>query len=206
MDATDGLGRGDDADLHAAPLSVAAPSGIIATKMFLLLVAFTLALACPALAWDEPAGFQDVPWGTAIDVVKEKLPAITCTTERCFGPVSIGPTATYVEIGFRRGGMDSAVLSFPRKDFDSLRAVFVEGYGQPTSRTVTVLEPGQNHEILEWSGAKVYVMLSHGFIGYRAVYSDAVLPKVGIAVIRTQAGMEEDTEKTEKTSDGKKDP
>jgi hypothetical protein len=156
-------------------------------RMATLVILLILAFSSPALAWNEPSGFRDVPWGASIETVKEKIPELTCLEASCSGTLPVGPTKPYANVMFRNGGLDNIVLIFPAVDFFALEPIFVERYGQPTAKT---------DALLVWIGKKVHISLSR--LGPS--------PAQGMAMIRTTAGLDEETKKRqEKVKEGKKD-
>src|SRR5215510_8383560 len=133
---------------------------------------FALLLSAPiVLAWNEPTGFRDIPWGSQPDVVRQRFPDFTCERDftvtpiksHCSGHLIIGAVRVFTVIHFETGGMDTVSLLFTSEQFTQMKVTFIERYGQPT-KTYTV--PIQNamgaqfiNEILEWNGMKVLIRL-----------------------------------------------
>jgi hypothetical protein len=175
----------------------------------LVIASFLLPVFRAAAAWDEPSGFRGIPWGASMEVVQEKSPGLYCIDSArrnrsdagtCAGQLAIGPTTPKVVVRFRSGGMDAVFLSFPTRDFATLRPIFVERYGEPTSTRTEELQNRMGakfeNEILEWSGEKVYILLQR----YGSEITD------GLATIRTRAGFDEEvSQRMKKLKEGKKD-
>lgn len=122
-------------------------------RALLLLVLPLISLSpASALAWNEPEGFRDIPWGTPWTVVVEKLydpqgwmHRFSCDTQNhrsCSGQLTIGSARASAMIHFGTGeiGMDEIYLTFPADDFALMKAAFVEKYGDPTSRETPIVQ------------------------------------------------------------------
>ncbi len=155
-------------------------------KGFVMMVAVLLA-AAPALAWNEPADFRGVRWGASVEEAKATIPDLACVPlmGTCREFFEIGPARVYAFWAFRNGGFDQVNLTFESPQYDEVRAMFTERYGEPTARrteaialdSATTLE----NEILEWTGDTIYAELRRFVKGIDR----------GAATIRTKAGLEE---------------
>jgi hypothetical protein len=167
---------------------------------FLVLVLSILA-AAPAFAWDEPSGFRGVPWGASVETVKEKIPEVSCyESVACSGDLWVGTVKTYTRLLLREGGLDAVIVAFPADDFNIIKPIFIERYGQPTSRSTPEVQNKAGarfeNEVLLWAGKKVQVTLRR--------YGDSLT--YGLGTIRTQTGLEEEAKKgRDRAKKGKKD-
>jgi len=134
--------------------------------------AFSALLAAPALAWDEPDSFQGVPWGASQAEAKrvaaarseplrscfEAAPYQICTTAGAIG--SVGATVLFL---FRDDKLVNGQWSFASTSFDTVRSLFVERYGAPSTQrdeplqTVDALRA--TNRILRWDGNTVVIEL-----------------------------------------------
>lgn len=168
---------------------------------FLTMLAIVLSAGVTAAtAWDEPAGFRDIPWGSPLAVVKEKLAELNCGTI-CAGYLRIGQVRVFTVIGFETGGgMDHVSLSFPSGSFYQIKVAFVERYGEPTARRSETLQNRMGakfeNEVLEWNGEKVLIELQK----YSSKLTDSR------AIIQTAEARRARLERfREKVKEGKKD-
>ena len=169
-------------------------------------VFLVLVLAAPVVAWDEPAGFRDLPWGASAETIKEKIPELKCGERNsigrssCSGILKIGPVVVTAWLRLLPTGFDSVTLGFPSDSFEALKQIFGERYGQPTDqRSIPVQSRvGARYEniILEWRGEKVVIELRR-FGGTL---------REGGATIMTRASHDEELKKLqEQMQRGKKD-
>jgi hypothetical protein len=154
---------------------------------------------CLAWAWEEPAGFRDIPWGSSPTYVKEKLPDLSCHVY-CAAYLMISDIRVGTVIGFDSGGMDLVMLYFSSDSFPQIKGIFLERYGQPTARRNTTVQNRMGaqfeNETLEWNGAKVSIMLEK--------YSTKVTEST--AIIETGEGIRVRNERLkQKAKAGKKD-
>jgi hypothetical protein len=176
-------------------------ASLIVTSQLLVLMLMFSFLVGAAPAWDEPAGFRDIPWGAPPSLVKEKLPTLRCGQADCSGRLMIGEVEVHATFEFLTGGgLDSVSLAFPSANFYQIKTAFLERYGEPTKRRSEALqnrmgEKFQN-EILEWKGEKVLIDLHR--------YSSKVT--ASRATIGTVEGWQTRLDKSkEKAKEGKKD-
>ena len=162
----------------------------------------------PAVAWDEPAGFRDVPWGASEERLREHIGLEVCVNtlspvsgdRLCRGGVTVGEVPVRASFWFRAGGFTRVTLRFDPKNFTTMAIIFKKRYGHPTaSREEPVKMRGgfeYTNEVLEWTGAKVVITLTkyHG----KTTESDAR--------IETVAERDEQARRLdERTSKGAKD-
>ena len=166
-----------------------------------ILVVVLPLLVAPVGAWDEPAAFRDIPWGSPPSFVKEKLPDLVCT-KLCVGYLAIGQVrGVLTRIEFETGGgMDYVYLSFPSASFYQIKVAFVERYGEPTAQRSQDVQNRMGarfeNEILEWNGEKVIINLQK----YSSNLTDSR------ATIQTVEGRRARLERfREKVKEGKKD-
>jgi hypothetical protein len=170
-------------------------------------LALTLVLwvvAEPVDAWDEPGGFRDVPWGSPLALVQEKLPELRCAGgdvyADCTGTLIIGDVRVFTKIEFQAGRMDYVYLSFPPADFYAIEVAFVGRYGEPTARRSDTVQNRMGatfqKDILEWQGEKIFIYLAK----YGSTLTDS------FAIIQTVERMRRALEDyRQKLQEGKKD-
>lgn len=143
---------------------------LIPVLTFLVVIILTI---LPAVAWDEPDSFRNIPWGSPPSVVAEQLKGkdlyekVSCYgsggSSSCMGHVRIGDVRTFVYITFETGGMDHVGLTFPSDAYPRMKIIFVDRYGPPTSSRSETLQNRMGakyeNEILEWTGEKVDIVL-----------------------------------------------
>jgi hypothetical protein len=185
-------------------------SSIDALSVHLLtsfLVIFLLSTPC-VIAWNEPTGFRNIPWGTRPEVVRQHFPDFRCEQgikhdtirNSCRGDLKVGTIQVFAIIAYETGGMDSVSLHFTPEDFAEMKAIFIERYGQPTE---TSAEPVQNrmgakfvNKILRWSGTVTSIRLEK--------YSTTITES--IAILTTRDAMKFMLEhKQKRAKAGKKD-
>lgn len=172
----------------------------------------SLLLATPALAWDEPDSFRGVPWGASLlelqTVLQRAGEDVDCKRYVppfggfCMGfGVKIGPAVVNNMYLFSKDGkFESVRMSFQVVHYPSLRAIFEERYGPPTT---TRQEEIQNrmgakftNEISTWTGERVVISLRR--------YGSKVTE--GRAQISLKSALERDREESEKAiKKGKED-
>lgn len=163
-----------------------------------------------ASAWNEPDGFRGVPWGTNRETVKEQMgltnpncfmASESTTAYVCSGTITVGGVEATVGAGFSDAdALISVVLFFESKDFDQMKAAFLERYGKPTSRETPTIQNRMGakfeQERLLWTGTKVVISLSR--------YADSI--DKGRAVITTAENLRAGGERSrEKAKSGGKD-
>jgi hypothetical protein len=142
-------------------------------------------------AWDEPKGYQGVPWGTSRATAEKQL-GITCPPMRdaCFGLVYIrtakGLVKTNSLLTFEPGvgGLVQYSLAFASKEFELVRAAFLEIYGEPTQPTFRGREGDFEHEILRWMSQTVVITLSR-YVNVAKGQTDR-----GMALVQTRKAWE----------------
>jgi hypothetical protein len=79
------------------------------------------------LAWDEPKGFRDVPWGAAASDVQSGIKGVKCpgkgegrTLELCFGEIWIGPVRAIASAWIGAKGFEGIDMSFPSSAFPQM--------------------------------------------------------------------------------------
>jgi hypothetical protein len=166
-----------------------------------LVVLLVVVLSAPALAWDEPSDFRGVPWGASVETVKEKIPEMSCyESVACSGDLWVGTVKTYTRLLLRDGGLDAVIVAFPASDFATIKPIFIERYGQPTSTSTPEFQTKAGtrfeNEVLLWVGKKVHVSLRR--------YGDSLT--FGTGRIHTKAGLDEvERQLKERAKKGKKD-
>lgn len=115
------------------------------------------------IAWGD---FKGVPAGNLIAALRAKFgPVDRCFPmaekgrSSCSAPLQVGKVNVKVVLGFGPLGFEAAILSFPAADYEFMRDVMLEKYGQPTStdRKVLTNRMGaqfQNEE-LTWIGERI---------------------------------------------------
>lgn len=168
-------------------------SGPDAARMILRpAVALILLLAAPYLyaqEWSqEPTAFRKVPFGANEAAVRMQL-----GTKECFpgneagerlcsgdGSQTIGDVATGETYLLRRDAFTAAHIKFDSDDYEYLRDVFTQRYGDPHDRATATVKTltgvTLQNETLKWRGQNAVVILSH--------YSDKVT--TGTAVVATR--------------------
>jgi len=129
--------------------------------MAMLLVLLTMIWTMPALAWNEPTGFQDFPWGTSERTVKSRVEMIYCledpTANRgyrtCKGPFNFGSVRTEAYFKFRRGGLVTVDLRFDENDFEVIKSMLLDQYGG-----ASLEQPAS----LYWKGRITSIILARG--------------------------------------------
>lgn len=152
-----------------------------------IVLAVSLMLAAPALAWDEPGHFRGVPWGASVEDAKAKVPTLTCLPlmGTCREFFELGPARVYGFWTFRNGGFDQVNLTFVAGQYPEVKAIFLARYGEPTTQRTQPIrsgEPPVQNEILEWTGERVSIELRRFHRG----------TEQGAATLRTKAGLEEE--------------
>jgi hypothetical protein len=126
--------------------------------------------ASSVLAWNEPTGFRDIPWGTKPEVVRQRFPDFTCKRGEkviiqnvCLGKLMIGDIHVSTLLGFDTGGLDLVQLFFDSKDYPAMKETFLARYGATTSQKKTLIRNRLgvefDNDILEWRGARVVIVL-----------------------------------------------
>ena len=111
--------------------------------MVVSLVLMAMIWTMPALAWNEPLGFQDFPWGSSERTVKSRVEIIYCVDlspisaahrgyRSCTAPFAIGSVQTEATFTFRDGGLVSVDLHFGPGDFEAIKGILLDRYGQPS--------------------------------------------------------------------------
>ena len=79
-----------------------------------IVLAASLTLATPAVAWNEPGDFRGVPWGASVEAAKAKVPTLTCIPPEgpCREFFELGPATVYSFWTFRNGALDQVDLTF----------------------------------------------------------------------------------------------
>jgi hypothetical protein len=129
-----------------------------------------------ASAWNEPEGFMIYKWGMSEAQVKEILLNKYSKTFYPGDSISvgeyIGDVHVYILFSFitsqppdaQESKLGKMTLNFETKDFRSLKAIFLERYGTPTSaRSATFTNAfGANltGDVLEWKGKITTILLN----------------------------------------------
>ncbi len=147
------------------------------TLCFLILLSSIIWVPVPlTLAWEQPAGFRDIPWGASRQSVQQHLPSLYCS-QNCRGNLMIGTVQVYADISFITGGMDTIVLIFPSDNFPEIRETFLARYGEPTSRRNPRVQNRMGaqfeNETLQWAGDRVDILLTQ--YGPKLTHAQAVL-------------------------------
>ena len=127
---------------------------------------FVIGFVTPAAPWNEPDGYHGMAWGTSVDDAKATLntTGLACLgSDYCVEATTDGSVPVYLGLTFRYGGLVMATLVFPSRHYESLRDLFLERYGAPTS-TIDEQQPYRRgelvrNEILVWSGRQASVIL-----------------------------------------------
>ena len=164
-------------------------AGGISRVTALVVAVFLFAAVENGYAFSEPDGFRGVTWGATVDEAQAKLPGLGCGTRTCFGDLDIAGQTVTAMFDFRDGGFYAVYLRFGSSRFEVLKSVFVERYGAPTQRRLETVRNSSGarleNEVLEWSGAKVYIRLQR--------YAGRL--RAGSARIMTQTGRAEELRK-----------
>ena len=126
------------------------------------------------VGWNEPQDFRGAQFGAPM---AEAWPILSgpvrasgrlvnsCAagSTHCFMTFMIGPVITNGTAIFRDGAFSGVDLRFKSGSYETLRAIFVERYGEPTARGTEEFKTkggltGQN-EILDWKGEQVAIRL-----------------------------------------------
>lgn len=141
-----------------------------------LLIISLITLSSPrsAIAWNEPSGFRDIPFGASEQEIKQKLPRAYChdreitlpkaLPERyCTADVTIGEVGISVRMHLRSGQFTALSFVFKSDEFNAMEGAFIEKYGKPTN---TKEEPGKTrgglefvNRTIEWRGQRVNIRL-----------------------------------------------
>ncbi len=146
--------------------------------IFLLLISFPSA----AVAWNEPDSFVGIKWGTTpeeglVALRERSLDAARtppqCTSgtyaggsrqTNCKATLKLGTALLWGDFRFNDAGFAWAFGTFPSRDYETLKLMFVEKYGEPTAtrhRDVTTRGGARlDDESLEWVGDNVVLRLS----------------------------------------------
>ena len=143
-------------------------------KFFGRLIAF-LALSGVALAFEEPSGFQNVPFGSSEGFIRERHPDVGCSQRKdqyddilCLKSLSIGDIPVDVlftligKWGERR--MVAVDISFAAKNYPALRQAFIDRFGPTADTKRTRLRSNlgveYEQETLTWTGTRASVLLA----------------------------------------------
>lgn len=142
------------------------------TTISVLLSVTLIAWSRNILAWNEPLGFRDIPFGTSEQILIQKLPRPRCgdnedqsvLPERfCSVPLQIGSVEVLGIFYLRSGRFVQLSISFKSEAFSQIEEAFAEKYGKAsTSRDEEIKTRGgleAMSRILEWRGEKVKVRL-----------------------------------------------
>ena len=151
-----------------------------------IVLAASLTLATPAVAWNEPGDFRGVPWGASVEAAKAKVPTLTCIPPEgpCREFFELGPATVYSFWTFRNGGLDQVDLTFVAHQYPEVKSIFIARYGEPTARRTQPIGSGDRrveNEILEWTGERMSIELRRFHRG----------TEQGAGTVRTRAGLEE---------------
>src|SRR5712691_12794586 len=97
-------------------------------------------------AWNEPAGFRDIPWGASVAQVQHHLPMFTMNhydmPPSCAGDLSIGDIPVFASITFGPKGMDAVNFLFRAQHFVAMKETFIARYGAPPTRDMLPMRNG----------------------------------------------------------------
>ena len=150
----------------------------------LIIAAFIFALAFSASAWDEPADFRGLKWGLPESEVRETIKS-QWQKRRDAGQIvvfeelrkahqepnrftlsyrdNIGQTLVDLSLHFLDGRFMYAMVIFAAKDFERIKAAFLDRYGNPSKSRVDELQTKMGarykSENLQWVGTTVWVQL-----------------------------------------------
>jgi len=142
------------------------------TRRLIVSAVIVALLAAPALAWNEPDSFEGVPWGASQAEAKRVAAGRSEPLRSCFEAApyqictaagTIGSVGSRILFLFRDDKLVSGQWSFPSTSFDSVRSLFVERYGAPSTQkdeplqTVDALRA--TNPILRWDGTSVVIEL-----------------------------------------------
>jgi hypothetical protein len=115
----------------------------------------------------DPDSFRGVPWRASEEETKkihaERGEYLSCVAGRiCYDSAAgIGPVRAHISFSFQDGQFTHALITFKPESFATLRRIFVERYGEPTSETE---EPYQTkggikttNPIVRWVGQRVWI-------------------------------------------------
>ena len=120
----------------------------------------------------EPEGYKDFKWGMTFDEIARllgKWPTPSSETQGMHFKDSIGSVGVEVFLAFSEpvkpeSKLDSVSLSFKPKDYETLKEIFIQRYGKPTS---SQQEPYKTqggaestNETLMWKGPHSFINLS----------------------------------------------
>ena len=75
----------------------------------------------------------------------------------------VGEIRAFTLLIFDSGGMDAVSLTFPTKHFPLMREIFIERYGDPSTRNKTTVQNRMGahfeNEVLNWYGERVQIEL-----------------------------------------------
>lgn len=139
-------------------------------RMICLLILLTL--THEALAWNEPTGFRDIPFGASERDVLQKFPSAQCLNstvldvfpERfCSANTTVGMVPVTVTFWFRSTRFTSVTLDFKSEKFNALEESFIARYGQPTTvreePVGTLSGLHTTNRDLKWWGHLVHITL-----------------------------------------------
>ena len=138
--------------------------------------AHIVSIKTPDNTWpQEPTAFRGIPWGSS----EKDAKAITNTNFRCFNnqtEMSVGtericnasfmldPVGMTVLLIFSDGKFVSTVGDFNSDDYTTVRTVFVEKYGPPTTTSNSAVKTRMGveyqQEQLTWVGPNIHIKLS----------------------------------------------
>jgi hypothetical protein len=146
-----------------------------------LLVSSAGSAQAPPKKWaQEPTAYRGVPFGAPMVEAREKLrfgakqckPAygqlskLIPGTTSCYlhGSLEVGRVRVSETLTFAHDRLAGVAMHFEANDFDSMKAVFLEKYGPPTSETKTPVSNKmgavfQNEE-LEWQGPSIRISMT----------------------------------------------
>lgn len=141
------------------------PEGIFRTAA---LIVFICVAALAQTEWpQEPSNFRGVPFGATQRDARRALhlSVLDCSGVRCSDVrFMLGHVVLRNDLFFHDGKFVQAVLNFASSDFDYLREVFIQRYGDPMTtehrdmKRATGAE--RENETLEWRGSKAVVILA----------------------------------------------
>lgn len=141
-------------------------------------------------AWvNEPDGYRGLKWGASVGAAAEVLdsaemclciygtddnsvckpkpekdPEKIPSRRVCFTTFDVGPVKVKDQITFVNDALAAVSMTFDTDDYERIRAIFIEKYGEPASREASEVHNRMGaafqQEELDWKGQTVVVSLS----------------------------------------------
>lgn len=142
-----------------------APVGVV------LALVLALTASTSAQPFEEPTGFQKVPFGSDSTSIRAAYPGARCsfvtnTEQVCRVSAAIGHMPVTIDFILRGDPtvMDTIVIPFASEHYDDMRAAFIGRYGPPTTVNAAPVSNRMGatfpSETLFWLGQRAQIMLT----------------------------------------------